>query len=563
MKRFGEPSAIGLLLGLPLALALSPACAGPLRPSPAEPPVPGTVAGFVYEDRDADGVRDAHEPGIAGVAVSNGREVVRSARDGSWRLPLPEPGFVFVVKPTGFMTPVDERGLPRFALRHAPAGSPAELAFPGHEPTGPLPDSIDFGLLPYPEDRTGAPFRVLLFGDTQPFDVGDVDHLARDIVQTLPERDVTFGMTLGDVVHDDLALYEPITLVTAVLGVPWVHVIGNHDLNFDAPDDATSDDTFERVFGPATHAFEYGGVHFIVLDDVIFLPGPSGGSYRGGLREDQLVFVEQYLAEVPKEALVVLAMHIPLVGPPPHQVPERDRLFAILADHPHQLSLSGHTHFLQHHFLGAADGNPGPLHHHANLGATSGSWWRGAPDESGVPHTTMRCGAPNGYAIARFEGTDYRLEWRAARRPAEQQMSLYAPSELRGGRLAEPAEAPVLWANVWNGSERTRVEMRAVRAGDLPAPEAGWIPLERRAAPDPGYVAAQLREASMGSGFRPLPDPIPSPHLWRGPIPPLPPGAWTLEVRARDWDGQIHHGRHILRILPRAPGDPRATPTRR
>jgi len=546
----GRPDAAPHRLAtLVLSAALWTACAGAPRDlAPLGPAPPGTVQGVVFEDRDRDGVRDPEEPGLSGVAVSNGREVVRSDADGRYRLPLPEPGIVFVAKPTGHMTPVDERGLPRSYRVHAPDGSGTALAHGGHPPTPPLPESLDFGLLPLPEDRPGAPFRVLVFGDTQPFDEGDVDHLARDVVGPLADRDVAFGLTLGDVVHDDLSLYDAVTQVTATLGVPWYHVHGNHDVDFDAPDDLTSDDTFEHVFGPTTHAFAWGGVHFVVLDDVVFLPGGGRRPYRGGLRDDQLVFVEQYLAGVPKDALVVLAMHIPLVGPAPHEVPERDRLFALLADRPHQLSLSAHTHFLQQLFLGVESGNRGPLHHHANLGATAGSWWRGAPDEQGLPHTTMRCGAPNGHAVAEFEGSDYRLSWRSARRPADHQIAVHAPSRVERARLA--AGDVSLRANVFMGSDRTRVDLRAVRAGDVPDPEAGWRPLERRAEPDPAYAATLAREATMGDGFRQLPDAIPSPHLWGGPIPALPPGAWTLEVRALDWDGQRYEARHALRVLP-------------
>ena len=58
-------------------------------------------------------------------------------------------------------------------------------------------------------------------------------------------------------------------------------------MNLDARDDSTSDETFERVFGPSTYAFEYADVHFIVLDDVVFRPAVKelnqAASYRGGL----------------------------------------------------------------------------------------------------------------------------------------------------------------------------------------------------------------------------------------------------------------------------------------
>lgn len=47
----------------------------------------GTGAGVVFNDRNRDGRRQRREGGIADVAVSNGREVVRTDSSGSYELP--------------------------------------------------------------------------------------------------------------------------------------------------------------------------------------------------------------------------------------------------------------------------------------------------------------------------------------------------------------------------------------------------------------------------------------------------------------------------------------------
>ena len=84
------------------------------------------VSGLVFEDRDGSGVASASNPGLAGVLVSNGREVADTSADGRYTLPLPEETTIFVVKPAGFMPPVDpETNLPRFYRHHQPKGSPA------------------------------------------------------------------------------------------------------------------------------------------------------------------------------------------------------------------------------------------------------------------------------------------------------------------------------------------------------------------------------------------------------------------------------------------------------
>ena len=63
---------------------------------------------------------------------------------------------------------------------------------------------------------------------------------------------------LGDIVFDDLSVMEPLNQAIALIGLPWYNVIGNHDLNMDAPNDELSDETFERFYGPAYYSFDHG-----------------------------------------------------------------------------------------------------------------------------------------------------------------------------------------------------------------------------------------------------------------------------------------------------------------
>ena len=97
---------------------------------------------------------------------------------------------------------------------------------------------------------------------------------------------------MGDIMFDDLSLFESGARTVAMLGIPWYNVIGNHDINYDAKNDRHSDETFERVFGPAYYSFDYGPVHFLVLDDVEWLISEKSGKgkYRGGLGKTQMEF---------------------------------------------------------------------------------------------------------------------------------------------------------------------------------------------------------------------------------------------------------------------------------
>jgi hypothetical protein len=394
---------------------------------------------------------------------------------------------------------------------------------------------------------------MVVFGDTQTATREEVDLLARDVVAELVGVDAAFGVTLGDVVNDDLSLFDAVNAVVGGIGVPWYNVHGNHDMNYRATGDSHSDETWERVYGPPTYAFEYGRVHFIVLDDVIYqgwnTDSNEPGGYRGGLTDDALAFVRAYLSGVPRKHLVVLLLHIPLAPPAGfqvpsgYQVPERRELFRILSRFPHTFSLSSHMHVQYHQFLGPEEGwQRQEPHHHLVQATACGSWWRGERDELGIPHTTMRDGAPNGYSIVTFDGNDYAVRFQVARRPDHHQMRIVAPDWVDAADAAE-TEVSV---NVFAGSERSRVEMHV---GNLEASgeKRGWFPLRRVDREDPTTAEIYAREKSTSAGL-PLP-PVPSPHLWVGNLPTdLAPGTFAIHVRETDMFGRVSRAHRLIRI---------------
>lgn len=491
------------------------------------------ATGYVFHDRNGNEKRDADEPGIPDVRISNGREIVRADRNGRWLLPVDDDAILFVIKPRGWMTPVSEDRLPRFYYIHKPAGSPPSR-FPGVAPTGPLPTSIDFPLRPQKEPDK---FRMALFGDTQPRNQQEIDYIERDVVKELVGTDAAFGVTLGDILFDDLSLYPNLNRAIALIGIPWYNVLGNHDLNQEAHHDHHSDETFERVFGPSYYSFDHGPVHFVVLDNVIWTGGQDGrrGRYRGGLGEKQMAFLKNDLALVPKNQLVVLTMHIPL-----NDVAEKEEIFRLLEQRPFALSLSAHAHFQEHRFFTAKDGWKGNKpHHHVVHATVCGSWWSGAPDARGIPHATMSDGAPNGHSIVTFDGTKYVMEFKPAGRPATDQMHIHAPDEIEAAK-AQDTEVTV---NVFAGSERSKVEMRLGERG-------AWQPMERVTGEDPAFVA--LRETEKGQRPLPgrmLPTPGRTPHLWRAELPhSLSAGTHTLHVRTTDMFGKMYADKRLLRV---------------
>lgn len=494
------------------------------------------ATGVVFDDKNSNGTRDDGEPGIADISVSNGREVVATDADGKWTLPHDDDTIFFVVKPSGWAVPVNEDQLPQFHYIHKPAGSPKDARYAGVEPTGPLPESIDFALRKSEEPKT---FKAIFFGDPQPSNIDQVDYIAHDVIAELIGTDAKFGVTLGDIMFDRLELFDPSNANVATIGIPWYNVVGNHDINREATEDGDSDETFHRYFGPSYYSFDYGPVHFIVLDDVEWGDLKRNGhiSYRGGLGEEQLAFVKNDLARVPEEKLVMLMMHIPLGAV---EAGSRGELFRLIEKRPHTLSISGHTHWHAHQYLGEeSDWRGEEPHHHIVNVTVSGSWWKGAKDEQGIPHATMRDGAPNGYSVITFDGVTHTLDFKAARQPADYQMSIFAPDEVK---LATAAETQV-YVNVFNGSEKSEVKMRV-------GAEGKWITLKKVLEKDPYYVAVRQREMQADPKAPALNEPIDSGHLWRAKLPAgLDLGSQLIRVEATDAYGRNWKAARMVRVV--------------
>ncbi len=528
------------------------------------------AAGYVFNDLNGNGQRDPGEHGIAGVPVSNGREVVATDEDGSYRLAVQPETTLFISKPAGYGVPLDENKLPRFYYLHYPEGTPPdlELRFPGIEPTGALPESVDFPLYTVvPSEQ----FQVIWFADPQPQTAAEVGYIRDDVVAELVGSDAAFGITVGDIMFDDLALIPRYNRIIAQIGIPWYNVPGNHELNFLSPNDRYSLETFRRYYGPTYYSFDYGDVHFIVLDTVHYLgrdahrdrPHPRGqGAYEGRIDEAQLAWLENDLALVPQEKAVVFAMHIPLISHgagdnPRRQVLNRDVILRLIADRKHAMAVAGHLHTTEHHYFDAEAGFRGsqPFHLHV-LSTVSGSWWSGPMDDRGIPTTHQRDGTPNGYHVMHVNGNRLTLRYKAAGKPADYQMRItldtafhqssknglrdYRMGQLLGGRVdAEQLSSTFVVVNLFDGGSRSTVEYRI---GDR-----AFEPMARAFRTDPFVEELFLRNAESKKSWVSA---QPSSHVWTARLPAdLQPGAHTIVVRAVDEYGQRHQGRKLFELI--------------
>lgn len=519
----------------------------------------GTAVGRVYDATVAARGR-AEEAGIPGVLVSNGRDVVRTDAAGRYALPVAADAIVFVVKPAGYALPRDANNIPRFSYIHQPKGTPPELGlrYRGIDPTGPMPASIDFALTPASEPET---FEAILFTDPQPESLVELGHVRDTAVTRVLGTEAAFGITTGDILFDDLSFYGRYNRIVGRVGVPWYHIGGNHDLNFEAPDARYSRETLKRVYGAPYYAFHHGQALFVMLDNVNYLgaataTGSTGGRYEGRIGERQLAFVANLLRETPDDRLIVVAMHIPLFtdldpSNPRENTVDREALLDLL-DGRKVLSLAGHTHTTEHHY---PRGEGERAHHHHVLTAVSGSWWSGPSARTGIPCADSRDGTPNGFHVLSIEGTRYTTRYRSAQGEPDESMRILFESQHRGGAgqvlrdyrptqlLRSPipfdsVEATDLVVNVFDGGPRTRVRFR-VNDGIA-------IEMTRRRRPDPFVAELYARYADTK---KPWVKAEPSSHIWVARLPAtIRPGTHRITVEAQDEYGRPLRSAIVLEV---------------
>lgn len=510
-------------LGGPSVVSLPAVAPTPDEPWIAGPEVvPGgdgrMIRGVVFEDLDGDGRRAAQEPGVPGVLVSNGLDVVRTDGDGRYEVPVRPDMDLFVVQPAGWRVPTDQRLVPQFSYTHKPDGTTESLRFGGLPATGPAPAEVNF---PLRRSHGGDRFTCGVLGDVQAYSGDEVGQFRISAVTDLVEMGLDSEdclLYVGDVVGDDLALLDRIFEVGSAVGVPQWAVPGNHDLDLDATLEENAADTWRRIWGPAYYAFEQGQVTFIGLNNIVFpcgeadlaLPGrefcveDEGTRYNVRVAETQMQWLRNLVAQTPEDRLIVFFHHGPFVSfmdaaSPIHQTDNAPEIHALVEGR-EALSLSGHTHTLENHapgqhFQGWQENvGVGPLpFRHMVVGAVSGNWWQGDFNIDGDVQALQRMGAPKGVLMLEFQGSDYR-EWYHATRLGGQRaqwVELKTPAfrewfetlqawrgtpardrhpvppltvhDLPDPRLLTPEDLRAgveVAANVWVGSAETRVEAR-------------------------------------------------------------------------------------------------------
>jgi hypothetical protein len=258
--------------------------------------VTAPVAGVVFEDANRNGQRDAGERGLRGVAVSNQRDVVQTAADGSYSVPRGPYGLVFVSVPDGYAAVGDFWR----ALSSTSNGA------------------ADFALSARPASPT---FTFIHASDTH-VSAQSLGRLQQ--LRTIADRNrPDFVLVTGDLVRDALRVgeeeargyYDLYTQEVRRFLMPVWSVPGNHEnfgierhLSLVSPKHPQyGKGMYRQRLGPNYYSFTHGGVHFVGLDSVDI----ADLWYYGHVDEVQLGWLKADLAHVPADTPVVTFNHIP------------------------------------------------------------------------------------------------------------------------------------------------------------------------------------------------------------------------------------------------------------
>lgn len=527
--------------------------------------------GTVFVDKNKDSVQDRNEQGLAGVTVSNGRDVTTTDSHGRYEIPAYDNMTVFVTQPRGYQVPVDQDNVAQFFYHHLPEGSP-ELKYGGIAPTGPLPDEVNFPLAK--STLTQSPEQHCVIGaDVQTYNEKEVGYAHAGAFADLAERDDYAGcgaLFIGDVVGDDLSLYPRTRALTGMLNGPARFLPGNHDLDFDAPASEHNFDTFRAKLGPAYYSYDVGKAHVVALNTVEYptVVPPKKSSYTNGIDAQQMEWLRKDIARVPKNKPIVLAAHMPLLEfyySNSHRVKQVKEVYEILKGR-EVVSIGGHTHMSENLregdlMAGWKDivGDEGLPFTHLTVGAVSGHWYAGRVLDAGYPTAIQRDGTPPGVLTLDIRNTKITERYTVRGEAESHQMAVgvnspryrawYAENVGKRRGTAPPLANPLavsnndltgttwLTANFWMGSTGSTVEVEidggepveAVRTqqmrGETPLVGAEWS--------DPVAIQEQFVH---GGGLADR-----SMHLWRLELPTdLAVGEHTAEITATDVHGRSY-----------------------
>lgn len=378
-------------------------------------------------------VTDKAGKGIANVVVNDGRNFTKTDGQGAWTLTID----TVVSKFVSISTPADYRLPQRDGLSEDFYIAVGKLVAANGK--------HDFVL--EKRKKQSDNFYYIPVSDPQVRNAGEMKRWRQetvpDIVQTvdsLKQSREVVGMTLGDLVFDNMSLYDEYKLSLKNTGATFFQCIGNHDFdlryqdlhNMAAGTPVYGEMVYHRYFGPTDYSFNIGKAHIVTMKNLNYV---GGKRYIECMTGAQLEWLKRDLNDVPRGGLVILNMHAAgwnKIGKEGN-LRNAAALQEVLKDYNVHV-FCGHTHFSQNNEV-----TPNLYEH--NIGAACGAWWAGWVNQ---------CGAPNGYMVVDVNGTDLKWHYKGTRRAFSHQFRLYGKGKFL-------TQSSFVVANIWDWDSACRV----------------------------------------------------------------------------------------------------------
>ena len=329
----------------------------------------------------------------ANVVVSDGFNCVKTDVMGRYSfIPHKDTWYIFYSIPADCEVPINSYGQPAFFTRY----------------TG--QKSCDFKLT-----RMAAKeeeFALFCLADPQ---CGSNTHISRFKAECVPDvwshvksKSVPcYGVTLGDVVYSEgnrncnsLMTTMRGAMSKSAIGLPVFQTFGNHDYTYfnesnPSQPDATSSTynlkmqrAFEDVFGPINYSWNRGDVHIVSMRNMQWSNNTAWNSYLDPrFTDEQCKWLEQDLAHVPTDKMVILCLHCSIFGSTNSNV---QKVLNMIKKYPNSRIMSGHHHRNQN------EPTKSGVYEH-NIAAVCGCWWYSRINNDG---------SPNGYAVFEVKGNN-------------------------------------------------------------------------------------------------------------------------------------------------------------
>lgn len=419
-------------------------------------------------------VRDSEGSPIEGVAVSDGFSVVTTNNEGYYSIKiLQDAWYIYISVPAECKIPINEKGQPCFFKRYPSQTSRYDFTL----------ERLDGGA----EDE----FILFAFADPQTGKLSTVNRFAKQVAPEVKRYSASlatpcYGITLGDVVSvisSDISQTVLPAMRDAMhadkMGMPVFQIMGNHDNCFMSATQPVEGRTirdinlniqrmFEEAFGPINYSFNRGKAHIVGMRNVQWKSGNSCATENTStaFTKEQYDWLVADLAQVPKDKVVVLCVHVPLynngkIGDGTY----RQEVLTLLDEFAEAHVLSGHLHYQRNYDHTAVSSSVHKIYEHAQAAINGASWTSNINGD----------GVPNGYGVYHFSGNTikdwYYKGYAKGMDKREQQMRLYRGNAITGAAISGSNkegtkgfyqfgyDEDILLANVFNSDTQWKIEV--------------------------------------------------------------------------------------------------------